>query len=143
MALPKGWKIRFLKALADTGNVRLACLSGGVERSWAYRTRDRDKTFGAAWEQALEDAADRLEAEAYRRAVQGVRRERPIFYQGRQVGAEMITEYSDGLLTLLLKAHRPERFKDRMSVSMKRDFSKLSEEELEVALSLARKLADD
>ena len=50
-----------------------------------------------------------LEDEARRRALQGV--EKPVFREGRQVGT--VTEYSDTLLIFLLKARRPEKFRDR------------------------------
>jgi hypothetical protein len=63
----------------------------------------------ARWDEALEDAADRLEAEAFRRAVRGV--DRPVVYRGERVGT--VHEFSDALLMFLLKAARPEKYRDR------------------------------
>ena len=48
-------------------------------------------------------ARDNLEAEAYRRAVEGV--ERPVYQGGRLVGT--VREYSDSLLTIMLRARHP------------------------------------
>jgi hypothetical protein len=141
MAVPKGWKKRFLKALADTAIVRVACSSAGIERSYAYKSRAKDKEFAAAWDLALEDAADAMEAEALRRATRGVKREKPIFYKGVQIGSEIVTEYSDGLLTLLMKAHRPHKFRERVDLTVKQDLTKLSDEELQIAFDLAQKLS--
>ncbi len=58
-----------------------------------------------------EDAADTLEAEAYRRAVEGV--EKPTgWYRG--VAGGVVREYSDSLLMFLLKGIRPDKYKDRV-----------------------------
>ncbi|MHC5536960.1 hypothetical protein ACYOEI_01645 [Singulisphaera rosea] len=51
---------------------------------------------------------DTLESEARRRALDGV--EKPVFYRGQKCGA--IREYSDALLMFLMKAARPERFRE-------------------------------
>ena len=59
-----------------------------------------------AWADALEEAADRLEMEAFRRAVEGIGEDR--FFKGDVVGR--VTRYSDRLLMFLLKARRPDRF---------------------------------
>jgi hypothetical protein len=56
-------------------------------------------------------ACDILEAEAHRRAVEGV--EKPVgWYKGRPGG--YVREYSDVLLIFLLKGLRPEKYKDRL-----------------------------
>ena len=53
----------------------------------------------------MDEAADALEREAWRRGAEGV--SRPVYQQGREVG--VIQEYSDALLIHMLKAHRPEK----------------------------------
>jgi len=83
---------RFLDKLRNSGNIRLSCRAASVPRSTVYYWRRKFKTFEAEWDEALEDACDILEAEAWRRAVE---------------------EQSDRLLMFLLKAHRPDKFKDR------------------------------
>ena len=100
---------KFLGELRDGKSVTAACKAAGISRSAAYDWRNDDAAFGKTWDEALEAGTDRLEDEAHRRAVEGV--ERPVFQQGRQVGS--VREYSDTLLLALLKARRPERFKDR------------------------------
>jgi len=86
---------RFLDRLGDTGNVRAACEAAGVPRRTAYNWRKRFATFAADWDEALENACDILEGEAWRRA---------------------ITQDSDRLLMFLLKAHRREKYSDRVEL---------------------------
>jgi hypothetical protein len=90
--------------------VAAACRAAGVERATAYR--DRDPRFAAAWDEAAEDGTDLLELECRRRAVEGV--DRPVFYKGQQVGT--VKEYSDRLLIFLLKANRPEKYRDNFDL---------------------------
>ena len=47
------WIPSFLKALAETRNVRETCRSGGFPKSAAYKLRDRNKVFAEAWNAAL------------------------------------------------------------------------------------------
>lgn len=101
----------FLKAYASAGNLAVAAQAADVDRSAVYRWQKEPK-FADQFEQAREEAADRLEAEALRRARSGV--DEPVFYRGVQVGS--VRKYSDTLLIFLLKAARPEKFRDRASV---------------------------
>lgn len=132
---------KFLKELARRGNVSAAAKAGVMSRAWFYREREENEEFAAAWDDALETAIDAIELEVRRRAVEGVRK--PII--GR-VGKDQdgilkdehgkgmyIREYSDTLAALLLKAHRPEKFRERHDIrhSGKIDVSKLSDAELQ------------
>ena len=63
---------RFIKALSKTGNVTKAAALAGTKPDPCLRAANRDPAFAAAWEDAEEVAADRLEDEARRRAVEGV-----------------------------------------------------------------------
>lgn len=105
-------RAKFLTLLRDTGNVTHSARQVGVTRMTAYHHRDRDAEFAQLWDDALHEAVDGLEHEAHRRAVQGV--EEPVFQGGRQVGT--IRRYSDTLLLSLLKAHAPEKYRDRQSI---------------------------
>ena len=103
---------RFLKALADTGSVTAAVAVAGTSRTRCYELRKGDPAFAAAWEEAEEVAADRLEDEARRRAVEGV--PEPLVSAGKLVRDDngqpiAIRRYSDNLLIALLRAHRPPR----------------------------------
>lgn len=106
------WSDDFLRALEQTGNVSASCRAAGISRETAYHWKNRDtsvgRRFAERWEKALEEATDRLELEARRRAF-GV--DKPVFYQGERI--DTVKEYSDTLLIFLLKAHRPERFSER------------------------------
>lgn len=79
--MKQAWISPFLEQLTATGNVSLSASSAGTTTSAVYALKRRDADFAAAWDQALEDAADTLEAEARRRAVQGV--QEPVVYQGQ------------------------------------------------------------
>lgn len=83
---------RFLDKLRNSGNVRAACKAAGVPRRTVYYWRKKFVTFRAEWDEAQEDACDILEGVAWERSTVG---------------------QSDRLLMFLLKAHRPERFKER------------------------------
>lgn len=114
--MPKGRTIRtdrarekFLAVLAETCNVSEAARAAGMGRSSAYEWKDDDPGFAAAWAEAEQVAADKLEREAWRRGVEGT--DKPITFQGRIT--DTCKEYSDRLLELLLKAHRRDKFGDR------------------------------
>jgi hypothetical protein len=102
----------FLKALAGIGNVTGAAVVAGTSRTRVYELRKADPAFAAAWDEAEEIATDALEAEAWRRAVDGV--SEPVVSSGRIVRDDdgqpiAIRRYSDHLLLALLKARRPAR----------------------------------
>ena len=84
--------------------------------------RASDEVFAVAWSEAIDTGTDVLEDEAFRRAYDGV--VEPIVSGGRQVmdpdGKPMaVRRYSDSLMVTLLKARRPEKFKDRSVVDAK------------------------
>jgi len=100
------WQYIFLEKLRTSGNVSFAARSAGKARSVVYVLRRNDTEFAQAWEDALEEAADLLELEALRRAVDGTVEDK--FFQGNVIGS--IRRYSDSLLMFLLKARRPAQF---------------------------------
>lgn len=97
--------------LRATCNVSEAARACGISRRTAYGHREADPDFSKAWDDAEQGAADALQREAWRRGVDGV--DRPIMYQGQVVASSK--EYSDRMLELLLKAHRPSKYKDRVA----------------------------
>jgi hypothetical protein len=109
------WAKGFLTVLRESGNVRLASESVGIERSTAYDFRNSDDVFAAEWERAQDDAADLLEQEARRRAHDGW--EEPVFGSlGNNRGSGEIgtvRKYSDTLLIFLLKGAKPEKYRER------------------------------
>jgi hypothetical protein len=125
---------RFLTALTETGIVSTAAEIAGTSRTRVYELRQRDEAFAKAWDDAEEQAADALEAEAWRRAVVGVLE--PLVSGGKVVRDDdgqpiAIPRYSDTLMLALLKARRPDRFKDRAEVV--HDFSDRVADRLEAA----------
>ena len=104
----------FLDALRDGRSVTAASIDAGISRSTAYEWRDADDEFRKAWDSAVDEGTDRLEDEAHRRARDGVAK--PVFQGGKRVGT--VQEYSDTLTIFLLKARRPEKFKDRVATEV-------------------------
>lgn len=102
----------FFAALADTANVTRACKAVDIARQTAYDRREADAGFAARWEKALQLGVEGLEDEATRRAFEGT--DKPVFYEGRPCGT--IREYSDTLTIFLLKAHKPEKYRERYDV---------------------------
>ena len=76
-------KTTFLLSLAETGELRRACLSVDVPVWLLFQWRKKDAQFAEDWATALEAGKTILEAEAYRRAIEGVRK--PLFYQGQPI----------------------------------------------------------
>lgn len=107
------WAPKFLEALANAPNVAAAARAAGVSRTMAYKRRETDAEFRAAWDDALDQSTDELVGEMYRRAKEGV--EKPVFYEGEECGRVRV--YSDSLAMFLLKAHRPRVYADRMELS--------------------------
>ncbi len=109
------WEKAFLAALAGTGIVARAAEAAHIETSTAYSLRLVDEAFAERWRLARESAADRMETEALRRAVDGV--QEPVFGSGgvgvgtTKVGS--IRRYSDTLLIFLLKGIRPDKYRER------------------------------
>jgi len=112
-------KTRFLTAFAITGIIQPACEASGVHRQTVRAWRDTDELFSRLFDAAQDDAADRLEAEARRRAYEGV--EEPVIYQGMVSWVEdaetgekrvlTVNKRSDALLTTLLTAAKPEKYR--------------------------------
>ena len=124
----------FVEALAETGNVSAAVKVAGTSRTRAYELRKTDQAFAAAWDEAEQIAADKLEAETWRRAVEGI--EEPLVSAGKLVRDDdgqpiAIRRYSDQLLIALLRAHRPEKFRERAAVEI--DISDRLADRLEAA----------
>ena len=92
----RNWRPVFLATFRQTGNVLLSCHAAGIDRSTAYRERQRNSDFAAKWESAEQDATEALEAEARRRAMNS----------------------SDVLLIFLLKARRPAVYRENARVEL-------------------------
>lgn len=141
-------KHAFLVAFSERGSIRAACAATEVGRTTLYDWRRNDAEFAAAFESAREDVVDKLEEEAFRRAVEGW--DEPQF--GRiekdldgEIG--MVRKFSDHLLAKLLEGNRPEKFNKRRlehtgkdGEPLTLDPSKLSDEQLHALAELVRGL---
>ncbi len=106
---------QFLAVIRETSNVTKAAQSIGMARQSVYDAKARDPEFAALWDSAIEEATDTLEAEARRRALDGV--DRPVYFQGKRVG--ITKEYSDPLLMFMLRGHRPHKYRERVAETPK------------------------
>lgn len=110
----------FLDLLAKTGNIsKSAKMAGFPDARWIYSYRKVNKAFDEKVKEAVIAGSEALEAEAYRRAVTGVKK--PVIFKGMHMvdenGEKMyVREYSDGLLQMLLKANNPTKFMERQKV---------------------------
>ena len=74
-----------------------------------YDWLETDEGYTARFKEAEEGVTEALEAEARRRAQVGV--EEPVHFQGKRI--DTIRRYSDTLLIFLLKARRPDTYRER------------------------------
>jgi hypothetical protein len=103
---------KFLAAYKDAGTVTHAAESIGMDRRTHYDWLKTDPDYAVSYQNAEDAAIDALESEARRRALVGI--EEPVFHQGREVG--LTRKYSDALLIFLLKAKRPNTYRERVQV---------------------------
>ena len=92
--LSEGWKDTFVEMLIETGNVSASARIANVSRQHAYLCRQTDPEFAARWDDAIEEGTDNLEEIAMRRAKEG----------------------SDTLTIFLLKARRPDKYRENIGV---------------------------
>lgn len=105
-------KKKVLDALAKVGVITYAARKAGVARQTVYDWCAADPDFKVAFDEALVASTELLETEAYRRAHDGVLK--PVFQGGERVGS--IREFSDTLLIFLLKARRPDVYRERVDL---------------------------
>ena len=106
------WQPVFIEMLSQTANVQLSCEAAGITRQGAYKAKKRNNRFALLWEDALDAALDNLEYELHRRAFTGV--SKGVWHAGEKVGEEI--HYSDTLAMFLMKAHRPEKYRENIKV---------------------------
>jgi hypothetical protein len=99
---------KFLMALAERGHVGESATAVGIDRSTVYAWRKEDPAFEAAYQSALDQSVTQLEDEARRRAHDGW--EEPVWHLGQQCGT--VRKFSDTLLIFLLKANKPEKYRE-------------------------------
>jgi hypothetical protein len=90
------WHETFLETLRRVPNITLACKAAGVSRRTAYDHREQRPAFREAWDEALAKSVDAVETRAWQMAMEGDSR----------------------LIEFILKAHRPEKYRDRAEVAV-------------------------
>lgn len=103
------WIPTFLEVMAAGASVREACRAAVITPSAVYQHRNTDEDFRACWDRAVNRGTELLEQEAVRRAYHGT--EKDVYYKGEVVGTAQ--EYSDSLLMFMLRARRPEVYRDK------------------------------
>jgi hypothetical protein len=111
-------KHAFLECYALWANISYACEQSGVNRANVYRWQEHDPEFAAAFHTAEQAATERLEKEAWRRATEGTPYERTSYWHGEPVGTDRKIEYSDNLMMLLLRARRPDLYREKVDVAV-------------------------
>ena len=132
---PRKWEAAFLTALEETGTISQAAKAANVGRQTVYDYQRADPEFGYRLEIALTGAADNLEAEARRMAVEGD--QVPVYAQGKVVGHK--TRKSETLLMFMIKTLRErceklehQRLAHRMEDRHERDWNDFSRGDLSI-----------
>ena len=132
------WRERFLKQLATGVTFTEAAAAAGVDRSHVYHVIEKDKDFSLAYADALKQRADVFEAAIKKRAIDGVetyvvqdgaivfihvdKNGKPIPPRGpgSRATGKMVPlvkrEFSDGLASRMLAAHKPELYRERVGI---------------------------
>jgi hypothetical protein len=103
----------FLKAFAIQGTKLHAAQSAHISRRTVDNWLKEDPEFREAFKIASEDSTDMIEHAVRVRAMAGVKR--TVYYKGKPIGSE--TEFSDTCAIFLLKAYRPEKFRERYELT--------------------------
>ena len=145
----------FLETYRVVGCITQAAQAARIEPSAHYRWLQNDPEYRSAFQSAQDAAVDLLVAEARRRALEG--EEEPVIYQGglcyetlpnKKKKQIVLRRRSDVLLMFLIKAGRPELYRDSFKGEIKHsgaisagpDLSNLTDaqlEQLSVMLSIA------
>lgn len=133
-------KRKVLEHFAVYGNITQAAIHAGIERKTIYNWQEHDDEFAVAFREAELKATEHLEAEARRRAVEGVDKQRRVYdNRGNLIDEYTETSYSDTLLIFLLKARAPEKYRDRHDITTGGQPLQQSTDELDAAIE--RRLA--
>jgi hypothetical protein len=138
----RGLREGFLTAMRNNGgNVSDAAQKCAMSRMSCYQERQRSATFAARWQEIVDGYTDAMEAEAFRRAVQGVTE--PVFHAGEMCGA--VQKYSDTLLKFLLESRDPDRFRAKGQTARATIATGKAGEEVVFTLDLGqgREITDD
>ena len=112
--LKKGWQDEVFAECRKIPNIARAAKNVGVSRGTIYNHRESDPEFAKALKDALDEGVENCEEELHRRAFEGTLVPKTV--AGKR---EEIRQYSDVLAMFLLKAHKPEKYRDHHSIEHK------------------------
>ena len=105
-----------LAEYARSRSIAAAAEAGGVSLATLKRHRTSDESFGDAWALLKAHYVAELEAEADRRGRTEGTVKATYGKDGTLISEEV--RYSDGLLTLLLKANAPEKYRENIAIGV-------------------------
>lgn len=106
---------KFLDAVGSGWSVTAAAERAGFSRQRFYELRDEDESFAVEWTQADERGTQVLEDELRKRAVEGWDEDT---FDGDGMLQRRVRRYSPALLIFLLKAKRPDVYRDNATVQV-------------------------
>lgn len=106
----------YIDELRKDGNKSRAARAAGMTFVTAKRWERTDEEFAEAVALAMEEAAYKLEAEAYRRAHDGITK--AVFHNGKRVDDGDVIQYSDALLSKLLDGAMPHKYAQRVKAEI-------------------------
>lgn len=125
----KARQATFLEAFALYGNIVRACLETDIPRRTVYNWKSvdekgdpKDSEFMVFYEIARQEAVAVLEAEAWRRAIDG--ESTPTTVAGERVDVE---KKSDTLLIFLIRAHGGPKYRNQHSVDVQAEVALTSQ----------------
>jgi hypothetical protein len=110
-------KNAWLGVYAATGSIVRANRMIGITERVLGTLRKNDPDFEEAMFEAKNAYVDGLEAEADRRAIEGV--VKPVYYRGVRVDNGEVRDFSDTLLIFRLKAERPEKYRENIKAEQR------------------------
>ena len=111
----KGIKGKVLEGYSRTGALVETMAKLKIQPKQHYRWLERDSIYAEDWELALEITTELLEGGMFKRAHEGVEEDTG-WYKG--VPGGKVTRYSDSLAIALMKARRPDRFRETYQVNV-------------------------
>jgi len=116
---PADWKERFIASLEEYPVVATALTRAQVSKTHAYDTKAADPEFAEAWRLALETGADKIEQTALEVAHEGDVVMTCTYHENGALATCKVQQFrSRGFQDrqMMLKAIRPERFRERYEV---------------------------
>lgn len=103
----------FIAAFKETASIKVAAKLVNIHRSVHYDWIRDVPGYKALFDASVDEAAQTIEDEITRRAVEGV--VEAVYYEGKVIGGKRV--YSDALAMFLLRGLRPQKYRHSMEIS--------------------------